>query len=82
MPREPRRSLFRRSFGGCLVFVSASAALAVPPGDWDSTRFGDVVSVPGSGLTMFAAIPIDLLGLLACAPSCEPIPFQVDERDA
>lgn len=67
-------------------FVFLLAALvgldAVPVCAASAARAGEVVSLPGDQFAAFAGCPIARLALLACTPSCQPIPFQVDERDA
>lgn len=52
-----------------------------------SVRFADVVSITGAQIARFNGVPINQLAVLACAErsgrrACDPIPFQIDERDA
>jgi hypothetical protein len=47
-----------------------------------SVRFGDVVRVVGTDLRMLRGARLDHLTLVACThAACQPIPFQIDQRD-
>jgi hypothetical protein len=59
-------------------------AVTAPAGSADpSPRFGDVVRITGDQIALLDGYPIDHLGLFSCrAGACQPVPFQIDERDA
>ncbi len=64
------------------VVLLAAARLAAAPMPNAAFRFSDVISISGSDVTALNGTPITRLTVFACAESCHPIPFQVDERDA
>jgi hypothetical protein len=67
---------------GCAAGLAWLAWAAGAPAQ-TPVRFADVVDVAATELAPLAAVPIERLALFACAgPDCQPIPFQIDERDA
>jgi hypothetical protein len=69
--------------------LAAACVLSLPGGigadpllAQTTVRFGDVARVAGPGLRMLSGARLDHLTLVACTPAaCQPIPFQIDERD-
>jgi hypothetical protein len=64
------------------LFGLSGAIGAAPLLAQTTVRFGDVVRVAGADLRMLSGSPLDHLTVLACVhAACQPIPFQIDERD-
>jgi hypothetical protein len=63
--------------------ISLSGGIGARPLLAEATvRFGDVVRVAGADLHMLGGSRLDHLTVVACAhAACQPIPFQIDERD-
>ncbi len=70
----------------CIAAASGLAfalGFCAPAAAATAARFADVVRLEGGQLSMFDGTAIDHLALLACTvTACQPIPFQIDERDA